>query len=363
MTACPPPVFGLQDPELDQISDPPEPDFTPDLPSLCTPIAQVLDFDCNPFQRKDLYKQEVVRWLALNGFPEEAAKIEHCGTSFIHLKCPNGHEKYVRLYCKREFCPTCGENGSREHKKRTTRAIDRLIWAPVLGYMIFTLPDTVSQSKPDKDTLKHLQKEVYSIIQRHFDTPGALVRIHFVGNQIGQLHIHLNVLFPILGTNGIGKIDPEKLTRIRKEWTNFINSYFKMSCEDTNIHYNFATTAKKKYHKIKYVLRPVTGAFEFYTLSNPDKKYILSLRGWHNTRWFGKLSNNSYKKYLAAKGINPTAHIDKDPYLSKTCPACGGKFKYQGLIYKGDITYSKLRWLDNDILIDLEIYAALKAEA
>lgn len=342
------------------VLDTPGQEIPLDLPSLCTPLAQVLDFDCNNFQRMALYKQETVRWLANNSFWKEAYKVEHCGESFIHLKCNLGHEKYVRLYCKCEFCPTCGDDGSREHKKRTARARDRLTWAPIIGYLIFTLPGTVSENRPSVQTLKDMQKEANDILKRNFNAPGSMSRYHLMGKAVGKLHIHLNILFPLLGTNGLGKVAPEKLEKIRKEWTFVVNKYFGLSLKNTDIFYSFAATDKKKYHKIKYVLRPITGTFEFYTLSNEDKKYILSLRGWHNTRWFGKLSNNSYKKYLLSKGIDPARHQDEDPYLSHVCPVCEGRYRYQGIVSQKDLPRGRLRWLENDILIDLETYAYLK---
>jgi len=347
-------------PSPSTISAPVDTSFDHFLPSLCTPTVQVPDMDVNPIQERKLYKQEDVKWLVRSGFKDEAYRLESCGQTFVHLKCSKGHEKYVKTHCNREYCPTCGAKGSRLHKKRATRARDRLMWAPVLGYLVLTLPDQISASRPDRDTLNHLQKKTHDILQRHFDMPGGMIRIHFVGKQTGKLHIHINALFPILHTNGIGKIDPQKLTSIRKDWTNFINSFFDLSLDDTDVFYNFAVPATKKHHKIKYVLRPVVGALEFYSLTDEDKRYILSLKGWQNTRWFGKLANGSYKKYLIEKGINPTEREDKDPYLSRLCPCCGGRFRYQGVIHKNDLPIFMLRRIDHDVLVDFEIYAALK---
>jgi len=234
------------------------------------------------------------------------------------------------------------------------------MWAPILGYMVFTLPESISSSNIAKDVLNDLSKAGNAIVTSNFNTSGGFVRWHFNGDNVGKLQIHLNVLFPIEGTNGIGKIDNLKLTKIKKDWTDFVNEYFKLSLKNAVSHYGFAATARKKYHKLKYVLRPVTNDFQFYTLSDLDKKYILSLRRWHNTRWFGELRNNKYKKFLTEKGINPTACVDGDPHLSKVCPVCGGKFRFEGVIYKGDIHMHGLRWFDNDTLVDYEIFAKLK---
>jgi len=357
LNVAPRPFVDTQDPDFDPTYEPQNDENRPLLPSLCTPIAQVFDFDVTPLERRELGKREVVRWLANNGFWDHAAKIDHCGTSFIHLKCAKGHEKYLRLYCKSDLCPICGTDGSREHKKRVTRAKDRLSWAPVLGYMIFTLPAKISDSRPDDQVLKACSDEVIRILKDNFDTPGGLIRRHDMGDAMGKLHIHFNALFPITNTNGIGAVAESKLLKIRNEWTEFVNRCFNMELETTNIHYNFATTKKKMYHKIKYVLRPIVDGLSFYTLTDEDKKYIMSLKRKHNTRWFGKLSNSTYRKYLLSKNIDPDQYKNSDNYLSKLCPCCGGKFRFDGICHKSELPLHRIRWLEHDVAVDFEIFS------
>jgi len=331
------------------------------LPSLCTPRGQVISKELNPHEDKALQKETLIHWLDNNGYFSKGSQLLNCGTNFAHLKDKNDHHKYGRMYCDNEFCPTCGTKGSRTHKTRTARAKDRLMWAPVLGAMVFTLPDEVSQSRPSRDLLKQLQKKIYDIILRNFNTPGGMLRIHLAGNHLGKLHIHFNVLFPLLNSNGIGKVDPQKLTDIRKDWTDTVNSVLKMTCEDTDVHYSFGATGQKKGHKIKYVLRPVVDSFVFMTLNDTDRHYILSLQGWHNTRWFGQLGNSVYKKYLTEKGVDFMAHRKKDPYLSKECPCCGEKYHFVEIVSERDLPMNQLRRIDNDTLVDLETYATMKA--
>lgn len=332
------------------------------LPSLCTPHGQVPLSGPNPHENKDLQKDTVVRWLDDNGYMAKGSQVLNCGQNYVHLKDKNGHEKYGKMHCSNEFCPTCGQKGSRAHKTRSTRARDRLMWAPVLGYTIFTLPKEIAQSKLTPKMLNRLEKESYNIVKNNFKAEGGMVRIHLMGDDVGTLKTHINVLFPLLGTNGIGKVDVTIIEAARKDWTNFINDYFCLTLKTTDIHYNFATTSKKKAHKIKYVLRPIVDAFMFMTLSDQDKHYILSLKGWHNTRWYGQLSNNSYKQYLKAKGVNPTKYEDDDIYLSNKCPVCGERFRYVDIVHKNDLPLYRLRRIDNDTLVDFEVYAALKTK-
>lgn len=332
----------------------------PFLPSLCTPRGQVDLIERNPDTDKELQKNANIHWLDENGFFSKATQLLNCGLNYVHLKCANGHEKYGKMHCDNDFCTTCGKKGSRAHKTRVIRAKDRLMWAPVLGYVVFTLPDKKARAALDLETLKRLEKEAYNIIQHHFNAPGAMIRTHLAGNHAGTLQIHINALFPMLNTNGIGVVQASIIDATRKSWTDFINGFFSLNCETTNIHYGFATTSKKKAHKIRYVLRPVVDAFMFMTLSDEDKRYIMSLGGWHNTRWFGKLSNALYKKYLLPKNVDPDAFKKQDPLLSNVCPCCGTRFRFVDIVHKDNLPIHKLRRLDKDTLVDFAIFSALQ---
>ena len=334
--------------------------FDPESAPLCTHTVQVPDLDLNPIQARRLYKEQLIQWLDKHNHLKESYRIENCGQTFVRLKCSGGHEKYARMHCNREYCPTCGQKGSRLHKKRTTRAMDRLIWAPVLGYLVFTLPSEISQSRPDVDTLKLLSKKAWEFAADHFETPGAMVRTHLMGNALGKFHIHINVLFPILNNTGKGMISRENLDRLRRSWTDFVNRQFDKEYTDTNVNYNFATTKRKIRHKIKYVVRPIVNALEFFSLKDEDKEYIISLAGWHNTRWFGKLANAQYKKFLTAKGINPKKYENADMYLSRLCPVCQNKYKMIEIIHKNNLPRGQLRYIDTDTLVDFSTYSYLK---
>ena len=238
--------------------------------------------------------------------------------------------------------------------------MDRLIWAPVLGYLVYTLPDEISQDKPDVDTLKALSKKAWDLTATHFKTPGAMVRTHLMGNALGKFHIHINVLFPILNDTGKGKVPQENLDRLRRSWTDFINKKFGKAYADTNINYNFCTTKRKIRHKIKYVVRPIVNSLEFYSLNDEDRHYIISLAGWHNTRWFGKLANCEYKKFLTAKNIDPKKYENSDLHLSRRCPVCGSRYRCIDIIHKNNLPRSQLRWVDGDTLVDLSTFSYLK---
>ena len=337
----------------------PETDISP---LLCSDTAQVPQVDTTPIFFKHLAKKLTVLWFKANHYPDIASRIETCGTSFIHLECSNGHKKYARLHCKQDFCPKCGQNWSGPHKRRAVRAMDRLIWGPVVGYMIYTLPEKVSAQRPDREALNYLSKKAWEITKKNFDTDGGMVRTHLMGEKNEKLQIHFNVLFPNRRMDTIGRVSQETLSAVRQEWADVINGYFELGNEQQNCYYNFVWEYGKRIHKVKYVMRAIVTTEKFMSLSDEDKHYVVGLRGWHNTRWFGKLANSQYKKYLASQGVNYTQHEDKDVGLTKRCPICKEKFKYFGVISANALPRHELRHADKDTLVDLCIHAHLKSK-
>lgn len=315
------------------------------------------------FNPNDLCKEWVVEWLDEKGYEKKSLQVHFCGSKAVSLKCSNGHQKMVRMTCHKEICPRCGQKGSLAHRERYLRAMDRLIWSSILGYMVFTLPREVSDLMPSKKQLSKIEKEAVRIVQDNFNTPGCMARIHFMGEEIEHLHIHVNVLFPIIDTNGKGVVEQATLCNIRQRWTTFVNQTFNLNNNITNVFYKFKTSQVKMRHVIKYVTRPVVTAEKFLSLSNEAKHWYLSLAGWHNTRWYGQLANCKYKEYLKAKGLDLIAHREEDIALARKCPVCGERYKYQDIINIDEIPQNQFRQLDADIWVDLETYAVLNNKA
>lgn len=325
-----------------------------------TPYVQIQSKLETPLEIKELCKEWVVEWLAANGYEKKSQQVHFCGRKAVSLACPNGHQKRVRMTCHKEICPSCGQKGSLAHRERYLRAIDRLIWAPVLGYMVFTLPKEVSKAMPEKAQLSKIEKEAVRIVQDNFNTPGCMVRAHLMGEEIEHLHIHINVLFPIIDTNGRGEVPQTTLDNIRQHWTIFVNQTFNLNEKVTNVFYKFATSPGKMIHKIKYVTRAIVVAEKFLSLPNEAKHWYLSLAGWHNTRWYGQLANCKYKEFLKSRNVDIEAHQEKDIALGKDCPVCGERYKYKGVVDVEDIPKSQFRQIDKDVWIDLETFAVLK---
>lgn len=313
-----------------------------------------------PLYPSDLRTNGIIEWLFENGYTKKAFQIESCGQKAVFLACPNNHRKVVRITCHSEICVKCGHKGSLAHRERYTRVMDRLLWSPVLGYMVFTLPREVSDAMPSKEQLSKIEKEAVGITQENFSTLGCMGRIHLMGAEKGHLHIHVNVLFPITDTNGKGEVPQATLNKVRQRWTVFVNQTFGLDKKVTNVFYKFKTSEIRMRHVIKYVTRAVVDDEKFLSLPNETKHWYLSLAGWHNTRWYGQLANCKYKQYLRGKGVDCEANQEKNVALAKKCPVCGERYRCKKIINVDDILRSQFRQVNINVWIDLETAAVLK---
>lgn len=333
---------------------------TAELVKEISPYLDTLNKVHEPFDSNELCKSWVAEWLARNGFDKKANNVDRCGLNAVSLKCAKGHQKINTIHCHKEYCPKCGQIDSILHKQRKARVAGRLLHSAVLGYTVFTLPQELSDSYPSRAQLSKLEQAAAKIVKDNFDTPGVFVRSHEMGDEPGKLNFHVNVIFEILNTNFIGRIGPDVLDLIRRQWTERVNQIFDSNFETVVVHYSFATSLRKKRHIIKYVTRPIVTAEKFLSLSNQAKLWILNLSGWHNSRWFGVYANANYKEYLKTKGVDPYQYFERNPFLSKYCPVDGSRFKRCEIIDREDIPRNQGVQVTKDTWVDFEIYYAVK---
>lgn len=333
-----------------------DPSFTSKEPPLSTIQAQV----SQPLRIKDLRKNSIIENLEALGYQKQTDLLKGCGNAFVHLECPNGHEKYTRIHCHREYCPACGKAWSLEHKKRAMRAAGRLLWAPVLGYLVFTLPGEVSSRRPDQDRLNELCQAVRPLIKKYFDTPGGVSRYHLFGNRLGTFHTHLNVLFPITNPSHKGKIEKENLERLKIDYTRIVNDIFGLKISSCVVFYNFAYKKAKMFHKIKYVMRPIVTTDHFEVLDSESIHHVMSLERWHNTRWFGELANNKHNEYLLQAQDERDIEEPIEQQDHGSCPVCNKKYRYIEVVSWKDLPHEKLRYTDENTFYDLATFDYLK---
>ncbi|MDD5061919.1 MAG: hypothetical protein WC329_06935 [Candidatus Omnitrophota bacterium] len=334
-----------------------------DLPrgGLCSTHYQVTELPAIPATSNKPGPQRFEDWLYHAGYVEDAEKLSSCALRFEHWACPNGHDFYFRKYCGREYCPVCGAKGSYYHNRRVTRAAEHFIWAVTWGNLTFTMPKEISQRHLDKSQLRKLQNMAWEVTERILKTEGASVTVHLLGDRSPGLHVHFEVLFHRIGCFNKGMITRPQLKAIKKVWAILLSREFKLCIPSTDVRYSFAAARPKKWHKLNYILRPICTEDAMLALDDVDRHYIMSLKGYHRTRWFGQLANNKVngflRKHWAPVKLRETPLIEK-----RVCPMCKKKMKYQDTIFESDIPAMNVTKYNSDIYMDKAVDAFMRQE-
>ncbi len=305
-------------------------------------------------------KKSFSDWLKSNGYWEDSTKLDECSLTVEHWTCDNGHDFYFRKYCGREYCPICGAKNSYYHNRRTMRAGEHFIWAVTWGNLTFTMPKEVSAMRLDKTRLRKLQKLAWEVSRDVFGLEGAGVTVHLLGREGHGLHVHFEVLFNMIGCFNKGKVEPEKIGKVKEKWAEKLNEEFGLKLETTSVRYTFAASRPKKWHKLNYIHRPICTESAMLTLDDLDKEYILSLKGYHRTRWFGVMANSKLheflKKHWAPLQLRETPLIEK-----RICPMCKIKLHYQERMFIDEIPKNQVVKYSNDIWMDKAVDAFMHA--
>jgi len=326
---------------------------------------------------------EMVGWLNEHGHDKEAQAVAVCGgkTTAVGLRCRAEHRFAKQIFCGRQYCPRCGEKESAIHQQRYSRSWDRLMWVPALGRIVLTVPEELRDDFKNADMLGKLHRlgwqcvrevwkqdivmekkvdgKVETEVEKGIDIDGAMTTVHLFGDRKdkSKFHPHSNVTFPIcpsvdlVDENGkmikeavrkVLVVSKEKLKALRDKWYDMLEkltgktiSLTEDGRERKNAHYGFRVTDAQKAHWLKYVLRPTVGAERFLEQDDNLKEFIVtSLVGFHNVRWFGRLSNRMFPKYRK-EYLENTSFYQR--FLAKKqgrkvrdfkyCPICHGRLK------------------------------------
>jgi len=298
-------------------------------------------------------------WLIQSGYPDDGEKLARCSQVVNHYQCEGGHDFYYRQHCGREYCPICGQKGSFYHKRRVLRAAEHFIWAIPWGNLTFTIPKSISESYLPKRYLSILQKAAWEVTRDNLGVEGAEVVIHPLGQAENGLHIHFETLFNIIGTFGRGAVPLIVLENIKKAWARKLNEIFNLNLSTTDVKYSFVTTKPKKWHKLNYIHRPVCTEDAMLKLSDQDRRYILSLKGYHKVKYFGCLANRKLHKWLR-KHWAPM-RIRNIPMLErKVCPICEKKMRYIGWDWVKDIPLKNVEIHNQNVWIDKAVASFLR---
>lgn len=356
--------FGLGAGVVDASFDIPRRIFVSENSERLVEIPYAQHVDKYNFPGKSLSGKlgEIVGWLNKHGHNEEAQAVAVCGgkTNAVDLRCLAEHRYAKQIFCGRQYCIRCGEEDSVIHQQRYSRSWDRLMWAPALGGIVLTVPEEIRNDFKSIDKLGLLHKAGWACVkevwgrdvvkengevEKGIDIDGAMTTVHLFGDEdekgdrFDKFHPHVNITFPMILEKPM--VSKERLEALRSGWYDILTeltgeeiSLTGDGRERKNAWYGYRDTEAKKAHWLKYVLRATVGVERFLRLSDDMKEFIVtSLMGFHNVRWFGKLSNRNFKKYKKDYLENALFYQEflskksEKPRDFKYCPICHGRLK------------------------------------
>lgn len=200
-----------------------------------------------------------------------------CPGYFVVGTCDNGHAFAKELLCGKEWCPVCGQDGSKIHLRRFARWLPKLYQCSSIGYFVFTIPEASRVHWRSKDKLSFLAKRATSGdksqhipgILKELGFKRGLSRWHFFGDKSTRYNPHLNVIVEA------GRISPDTLNKVKLAWAAVLG------VDMAVVQYSFTRKQAKMVHILKYVTRST------FHETSWDEKLSYELYNFRNMRSFG----------------------------------------------------------------------------
>jgi hypothetical protein len=249
----------------------------------------------------------------------ELKALSACAKTYQYIVDEDGQAMYKALYCGREWCVRCGQNGSIAHKRRIGRLWHRWHTFEVYGYDVYTIPP---QLRPyiGKRELKKLATYIMRLMQRKGLAAGFL-RWHFAGEDGVTWAPHLNVVTKqrFWEKNELGELKEawaralmritgkyshtqKVLWLVHKRTGEVVYRFHKRTGEvltktervpyEGQMHHSYFYSGAQATHKLKYIYRA--------TYKGKDRSIWRVIYGFRNTRTWGKFPKPSEKSKLAA---------------------------------------------------------------
>lgn len=177
--------------------------------------------------------------------------------SVIVGECDKCGQRVLKvIYCGKEWCPACGQEGSPTHIDRYAGWLKKAKQLQSIGYFVITWPEKYRKQKDRLYSTAGLRKTSDKVVEilagkrsgRLGRTNGyftrGLARWHWFGDTPGKYHPHLNILVES------GFIQPEKLEEIKAALRQGLD------CPGMVINYEYRSTPAQMAHTVRYVTRP-----------------------------------------------------------------------------------------------------------
>ncbi len=245
----------------------------------------------------------------------EQTRLALCGGVAVRGECACGvWQKVIR--CGREWCPTCGQEGSERHLQRYARWLARVQKLQTAGYWVITFPPNLRDGLKSRAALDAAKRTVVEWMKAQGYSVGA-VRWHFVGDRHPDVwHPHLNVLVP-------GRYIPRKrLAALKASLREALGLP-----PNASIHYSYRDTPAKLCHLARYITKPHWGRGGLAW----ETDLALELHGWHNDAWWGRWT--ALPEAWALEGEGPTGALIA--LGEGRCPVCAEAICWRGRSVRG----------------------------
>lgn len=265
-----------------------------------------------------------------------------CTAGYIQGGCSKGTNYLKAVFCGKEWCENCGQDGSPVHLRRLGRWIPKADQFKNLGYLVITIPEEARQFFKDKKSLTEFRTYIKRKLQRDGYDKG-LIRYHYFGDCKScksegcrycrftginaKYHPHLNV---IVDSGFIKKSEFEKYAEyFRADLSKFFEKKTKLKGLEGNLHYSYVkgTNSAKKMHLLKYVTRS--------THRNYVKEIAENLKGFRTTSCWGKYDHKVEVKTENSDLVNLT---------NGKCLCCGEKIKWDTGYYVTDLVTGQMKY-------------------
>jgi hypothetical protein len=284
-----------------------------------------------------------------------------CGHQVLLFDGAESNKQYIKkVYCRKHWCSVCGGKGGHIHDARLHSLLARINPDNFNArQLVFTIPAELREIFADRDKLNDLYAMAKQVTEKHFGIPvfnkkgyvkkytldkPAIAYLHVFGDEeLGIFKPHVNV--HVLETKKIKlKLSEHELESIRLSWLKKLRKYSK-SLAVVDIQYSFTTSKGKLIHKLKYMSKPWSKEhYDAIKDDNLKKLLVLSLSGFQYLRYWGQLSNRTYKDEMDLTELQPELE----------------KIIYEGLIFRGWMQFNFESYKNRLVEIDKGFYQLLE---
>jgi len=249
-----------------------------------------------------------------------------CTAGYLQGSCSGGHKFLKAVFCGKEWCENCGQDGSPVHLRRLGRWIPKAEQMNGLGYYVITMPKEIRAFYMDRNKLSEFRKYITRKLQREGYNRG-LVRWHWFGDcrhckahgcrycrntgMSNQWHPHLNII--VDGGYISKKIFEAQSEKFKAELISYFKKHTGSEVNEVVFHYSYVKGSdnKKRMHLLKYVTRS--------THRNYNKQIAELLKGYRTTSTWGKWKFKKVVKTEESELVNITNNV---------CPCCAEKITW-----------------------------------